>query len=124
MTTVIELRQMIFHAYHGVLPQEHQVGGTYTVDLRLHGDFGKACRSDDLAGTIDYGAVCLAVKEEMTEPSALIEHVAFRIARRLFSEFAPLRTVEVQVCKQCPPVPGVEVQEACLHAAFDRHDTE
>ena len=124
MTTIIEIDHLVFHAYHGVMPQEHIVGGTYTVDLRLQGDFSKACESDNLADSVDYGAVCLAVKEEMALPSSLIEHVAARIAKRLLRTFGSIDSVDIRLCKQTPPIPSIELQQACFHAVFNREDVE
>lgn len=124
MNTIIELRHMVFHAQHGVQPQERVVGGTYIIDLCLHGDFGKACRSDALADTIDYGTACRMVKEEMSVPSSLLEHVAWRIARRLLCQFEKLTSIDIRLCKQTPPISGAEVREACFLATFDRRDLE
>ena len=122
MTTTIEIDRLVFHAYHGVLPQERQVGGTFTVDLRLQGNFSKACESDNLADSVDYGAVCLVVKEEMGTPSSLIEHVAARIAQRLLRTFAAIDSVDIRICKLTPPIPGIELKQACFRAVFDRTD--
>ena len=110
----IELRGLSFKAYHGVFPEEHAVGGIYVVDLRLDGDFGTACDSDDLRDTIDYAAVSTAVKDEMQHESALIEHVAARIARRLLADFPTLQAVTITLRKQTPPVPGIDIAEAAF----------
>lgn len=110
----IELRGLSFKAYHGVFPEEHAVGGIYVVDLRLDGDFGAACVSDDLRDTIDYAAVSTAVKDEMQHESALIEHVAARIARRLLADFPTLQAVTITLRKQTPPVPGIDIAEAAF----------
>ena len=42
MTTQIELREMIFHAYHGVLQQEKLVGNTFVVNILLTADLSNA----------------------------------------------------------------------------------
>ena len=114
----LELNNLICYAYHGALPQERIVGGRYTVSLRLHADLGEACRTDDLADTIDYAAVCVAVKTEMAQPSNLIEHVAARIGRRLLADFPTLVRVDVRLCKLHPPVPNMEIGEACFSASY------
>lgn len=110
----IELNGLSFKAYHGVFPEEHAVGGIYIVDLRLDGDFSAACASDELGDTIDYAAVCASVKDEMKQESALIEHVAARIARRLLDDFPALQAVTVTLRKQTPPVPGIDIAEAAF----------
>ena len=116
----IELNGMTFHAFHGVLPQECIVGGRYTVSLRLHADVSAAFDSDDIADTLDYAAAAAIVREEMERPSALIEHVAARIAHSLLQAFPQLDGVDIRLCKLHPPIPGMEMDEACFSAAFHR----
>ena len=120
MESVIELNDIAFYAFHGALPQERIVGGRYTVSLRLHADFSEACRTDNLADTIDYAAVCAVVKAEMAQPSNLIEHVAARIAARLLTDFPTLTSVDIRLCKLHPPVSGIEIGSACFSATFSR----
>jgi len=110
---------MVFYAYHGAFSQERAVGGRYTVSLRLHADLSVACRTDALADTIDYSAVSTAVADEMQQPSNLIEHVASRIACRLLTDFPTLTSIDIRLCKQHPPIPGMEIAEACFSATYE-----
>lgn len=48
MTTQIELKSMKFYAYHGVGPQEQQVGNLFIVDLLLTVNVIQAIESDSL----------------------------------------------------------------------------
>lgn len=84
MSSKIYLRNVRFHAFHGVLPQEGIVGNDYLVNLVLDYDFSSAMKTDDLQGTLNYAEVYQKVREEMAVPSKLLEHVAGRIAHRLF----------------------------------------
>lgn len=124
MNGVIELNDMVFHAYHGAFEQERIVGGTYRVSLKLYADYSHACDTDALTDTINYAAVCLAVNEEMAIPSNLIEHVAARIGKRLLDEFSALNFVRVRLCKQNPPINGMEVAEACFTCWYKRAQNE
>lgn len=80
---------MRFYAYHGVLPQEQAVGNWFVVDLALKVDVTPATRSDQLSDTLNYAEIYALVEKEMRQPSALLEHAAGRIIRRL-GERAPL----------------------------------
>ena len=122
MQGVIELNNMVFHACHGVFPQERIIGGTYTVSLKLKADFSRACQTDDLNDTINYGTVCQTVNDVMAEPSNLIEHVAARIVQRLLSIFPMLEEVTVRLCKKNPPISGMEIEDACFEGCFGRAD--
>jgi dihydroneopterin aldolase len=82
-TSTIFLQNLVFYAYHGVAPQETAVGNTFIINLSLKGDFRQAMQSDCVDDTVSYADVFLAVKEEMSIPSKLLEHVCGRIVQRL-----------------------------------------
>ena len=115
MSSKIYLRNVRFHAFHGVLPQEGIVGNDYLVNLVLDYDFSSALKTDDLQGTLNYAEVYQKVREEMAVPSKLLEHVAGRIAHRLFSDFPEIQKLQLSITKVNPPMDadsdgaGVEV---------------
>ena len=115
MSSKIYLRNVRFHAFHGVLPQEGIVGNDYLVNLVLDYDFSSAMKTDDLQGTLNYAEVYQKVREEMAVPSKLLEHVAGRIAHRLFSDFPEIQKLQLSITKVNPPMgaysdgAGVEV---------------
>lgn len=115
MSSKIYLRNVRFHAFHGVLPQEGIVGNDYLVNLVLDYDFSSAMKTDDLQGTLNYAEVYQKVREEMEVPSKLLEHVAGRIAHRLFSDFPEIQKLQLSITKVNPPMgadsdgAGVEV---------------
>jgi dihydroneopterin aldolase len=107
----IFLEDVVFHAYHGVLPQESRVGNCFIVNVRLKTDITSAAESDDLTTTIDYTGVYKVLKEEMDIPSKLLEHVCGRIVKRLFRDFPAIEEVELRLTKQNPPM-GADIH-AC-----------
>lgn len=115
MSSKIYLRNVRFHAFHGVLPQEGIVGNDYLVNLVLDYDFSSAMKTDDLQGSLNYAEVYQKVREEMAVPSKLLEHVAGRIAHRLFSDFPEIQKLQLSITKVNPPMgadsdgAGVEV---------------
>lgn len=111
----IFLRNMRFHAYHGVLEQEQTVGNDYLVNLTVDYDFSCAVKTDELSGTVSYADLFKLVKEEMAKPSKLLEHVAGRIGKRIFSEYPSIEKMQLSITKVNPPMgadcdgAGVEV---------------
>lgn len=104
MSSKIYLRNVRFRAFHGVLPQEGIVGNDYLVNLVLDYDFSSAMKTDDLQGTLNYAEVYQKVREEMAVPSKLLEHVAGRIAHRLFSDFPEIQKLQLSITKVNPPM--------------------
>jgi dihydroneopterin aldolase len=67
--------------HHGVLEHERREGQPFVVDLVLGLDVRPAAASDELADTVDYGGLALAVKSAVErDPVDLIETLAERIA--------------------------------------------
>jgi dihydroneopterin aldolase len=103
---VIELRGLRVMVVIGVLPQEQTASQPIEVDLDLEVDLTRAGESDDLADTVDYGAVSAAVERVATaEPLALLERLATQIARAVLDEDERVRAVTVTTRKLRPPVP-------------------
>jgi dihydroneopterin aldolase len=109
----ISLKGLRFYAYHGAEAQEAVVGGWFTVDVIIKTDSTVAVESDDLKGTINYASVAAVVKEQMQIRSALLEHVAGRIAQSILNAFGSISAVTVTVNKEHPPV-GVPCKSSCF----------
>ncbi len=109
----ITLDSLRFYAYHGAEPQEAIVGAWYTVSISMKADATAAVNSDDLKGTISYATVADVIKEQMNIRSALLEHVAGRIAQSLLDGFPAIKKVTVSISKLNPPVAA-----PCLSASF------
>lgn len=115
MKSVIELKNIRFFAYHGVLPQETVVGNEFIVNIRLEADLSAACKSDNVKDTINYAEVYERVKTEMMQPSKLLENVAFRILHSIKDAFPQITAMEVRLAKLHPPIIGdVECAEVVL----------
>ncbi|WP_449241050.1 dihydroneopterin aldolase [Desulfoscipio gibsoniae] len=97
---------MGFYGYHGVLPQERELGQNFVVDVELQLDLRTAGESDDPGKTVSYADVYEVVRRVVTgAPSKLIEAVAEQIAGEVLRQFA-VRQVLVRVKKPAAPVPG------------------
>lgn len=98
------LRGLRARGVHGVLPEEQVRAQPFEVDLELAVDLRRAGVSDDLADTVDYGAVAEAVlKVVEVEHHQLLERLAERIAQTALS-WPTVTAVVVEVRKLRPPV--------------------
>ena len=105
MSDLIKLTGIWGFGYHGVFDHEAKNGQDFYVDLEITLDLSAASKSDDLAETVDYGALADLVVEEITgERVELIERLAGRIADRAKSEFPRIETIAVTVHKPKAPV--------------------
>ncbi len=108
MSDRIRVQGIEFHGFHGVSVEERAIGHRYRVDLFLELDLRPSAGVDDVALTVDYGAVAALVVRLGTGPGMrLVETLAERIAASLLVEFPRLDAVEVRAAKLHPPCPTV-----------------
>jgi dihydroneopterin aldolase len=90
---------------HGVLDHERRDGQEFVVDVVLWADTRPAAVADDLALTVDYGAVAARLAAIVSgEPVALIETLADRLAVACLSADQAVRDVEITVHKPHAPL--------------------
>ncbi|HLU41944.1 MAG TPA: dihydroneopterin aldolase [Microthrixaceae bacterium] len=101
----IELRGLRTTAIVGVLPEERTRAQPVEVDLDLVVDLTEAGGSDDLAATVDYGAVCDVVAETLANGRpALLERLAELVAAAVLDVDDRVTAVTVALRKLRPPV--------------------
>ncbi|HNI36154.1 MAG TPA: dihydroneopterin aldolase [Microthrixaceae bacterium] len=105
MSDVIGLRGLRALGFCGALPEEQARRQPFEVDLDVETDLTTAGRTDDLADTIDYGALCSQVESVIVdERFVLIERMAARAAEVVLAD-PRVHAVTVTVRKLRPPVP-------------------
>jgi len=114
----IHLRQVRFHAFHGVLSQERQVGADFVLDLKVGYPLEQAMQSDEVTDTLNYAALYDLVAHEMQQPSKLLEHVAGRMAEAIGKTFPQVTSIDLELIKLNPPMgadcEGASVEVHCL----------
>lgn len=102
----ITLENMEFHAYHGCMEHEQQLGNTFLVTVCMEIDTDLAAQSDQLNDTLNYKLVYDEVKKQMEIPSKLIEHLAQRLMDNLLEKFRQINSIDVKISKLNPPLGG------------------
>ena len=110
MNVEILVNRLRLYASHGVLPQERVVGANFYVTLTATVQVSDdALLHDKLQGTVDYGQIVEVLKQEMKQPSSLLEHAATRMASRVLNDFPSILKVELLLEKESPPL-GVQTE--------------
>lgn len=100
----IRIRGLRELGVHGVLPEEQLRPQPFEVDVELLVDVRAAGASDALDDTVDYSAVCEAIRRVVTsERHQLLERLATRIGEVCLAD-ARVQGVVVEVRKLHPPV--------------------
>ena len=105
MTDRIELRGLTVRGNHGVFEHERTDGQDFVVDVTVWLDLAAAAASDDLADTLDYGALAQQAADVVAGPPRnLIETVAAEIADNVMTD-QRVHAVEVVLHKPEAPIP-------------------
>lgn len=100
----IALRGLRLRGHHGVFDHERREGQDFVLDLVLELDLAAAGASDDLADTVDYGALAEDAAAVVAGPARrLIEAVAGEVAGRVLRD-ARVAAVEVTLHKPQAPI--------------------
>ena len=90
----------------GALPEERVRAQPFEMDVDIGADLAPAGRSDELADTVDYGAVCAAVCAAVEgEQFTLMEAMVRRVVEVCLEADPRAQWVTVEVRKLRPPVP-------------------
>jgi len=106
MENIITISGMEFYAYHGCFPEEKVIGTRFKVDASIHCNFMEAAQQDNLGKSINYQEIYALIKEEMTIPSHILEHICFRIIQKLKVSFPEILKCKITVYKLNPSIGG------------------
>jgi 7,8-dihydroneopterin aldolase/epimerase/oxygenase len=101
----IELRGLRIRGHHGVYDHERRDGQEFVVDVTVWIELDRAAATDELADTVDYGAVAARAAEIVGgPPKNLIETVAAELAEDVMHD-ERIHAVEVVLHKPRAPIP-------------------
>ena len=103
----INIKDMQFYGYHGVLAAETAIGQLFRVSVKLGLDLQPSGVTDDLTKTVNYAEVYALCKEIVEgEPFKLIEALAEGLAAHILADFPLVKGVEIELIKPDPPIAG------------------
>ena len=105
MADRIVLTGLRVRGHHGVFEHERRDGQEFVVDAVLEVDTTAAAKSDDLADTVDYGALAQSLATIVGgEPVNLLETLASRLVEACLAD-PRVAAAEVTVHKPQAPIP-------------------
>jgi dihydroneopterin aldolase len=105
MSDRIDLVGLRVRGLHGVFDHERRDGQEFVIDVTLELDSRPAARTDDLADTVDYGALAHGLADVVAgEPVNLIETLAERLVGVCLSD-RRVTAATVTVHKPHAPIP-------------------
>jgi dihydroneopterin aldolase len=103
----IQFKNIKLYGYHGVFPEEREIGQYFYIDVEASVSLKRAGISDDLADTIDYSKIYGIIKcINENNKFRLIESFAHVISREILSMFEEIKNITVRVRKPDAPIDG------------------
>ena len=90
--------------FHGVFKEEKKLGNTFIFNLEVQAPWEESLENDSLDESIDYAKLVEIIIEENSLHSNLLENLANRIVRRIYTEFASVLKVKLRLAKKNPPI--------------------
>ena len=101
----VELRGLSAYGAHGVSDAEREVGRRIVLDISFTVPASAAVETDDIADTVDYGAVAALAAAIVAERSCrTLERLCALVADEI-TERHGVAEVEVRAAKPEPPIP-------------------
>lgn len=101
----IYIRDFEVYAYHGVNPQEKDIGQKFLISVELSLDLSKAAITDDISATVNYAELCNGIENIFKEKKYnLIETTAEIIADYILMNYSKVEKVKVLIKKPWAPI--------------------
>jgi dihydroneopterin aldolase len=99
----IELKKLHFFAYHGLFPEEKNIGNEFEVNLAVSILPGSG-EITDVNETVNYAKLYELLKTEMQKPRELLEMLVMEITGEIHFLYGGIKKVEIEVIKLHPPI--------------------
>lgn len=114
----VQLRNLLFRAFHGIHEEEKILGNEYSVEatLQFH---EKSEIIEHIKDTIDYSKVYDIIKMRMEIPTPLLETVVMHAGNDIHRHFPELKTISISIKKLNLPIENVQgFAEVSWHKEF------
>ncbi len=98
----IELKELRFHAGHGIYMGEAEAGSEFEVDATL--EFETVTHVTELEQTVSYADVYAIIRQRMAIPVGLLENVAQDIAAAVHELDKRVKKITISIRKLNPPI--------------------
>ncbi|NCU05986.1 MAG: dihydroneopterin aldolase [Chitinophagaceae bacterium] len=116
----VHLKELTFHAHHGLYAGEEKTGGLFEVNLTVwYKPEGPVTNIDQ---TINYVELFEIVKQRMMQRSGLLEMVAQDICDIIQQRFSVITEIKLDIDKCSPPIENFQGKTGItLHKTFNRN---
>ena len=101
----IIIKDLRLYCYHGVNPEEKEIGQNFIFDIEAGLSLAVPCKTDNVDDTVSYAKIIKTVRRVgAAEKNDLLERVCQRTADALFDEFPKISTLKIRLKKPEAPI--------------------
>src|SRR5690606_2534469 len=97
----IHLKNLSFHAFHGLYEEEKILGNTFIVNVRVQ-YLPPVYVVDDIADALNYEALFALVRQRMLVATPLLETIVMELCQTILNQFPQAVSARVSVEKTNP----------------------
>ncbi|MGN6194918.1 MAG: dihydroneopterin aldolase [Ginsengibacter sp.] len=114
----VQLKDLLFNAFHGIHEEERILGNQYVVNASVE-FYEKDEVIEHITGTVNYAVIYDIIKKKMIIPTPLLETIVMGIGNEIHKEFPHLKSVSISIQKMHPPIEGMHgAAEVCWTKEF------
>jgi dihydroneopterin aldolase len=99
----IELKHLIFLAYHGLYAEEKKTGNEFEINLSVSYQPSSGTISG-ISDTVNYAELFGLLKIEMQKPRQLLETFLMEVAEIIHASFPQIMKIEISITKLYVPI--------------------
>ncbi len=104
---IVQLRDLLFNAFHGIHEEEKILGNEYVVNASM------AFREKDeviehIHDTVNYAAIYNIIKKRMSIPTPLLETIVMQAGNEIHTVYPHLKSISISIRKMHPPIEGMQ----------------
>jgi dihydroneopterin aldolase len=105
--TIVELKDVQIHAYHGLYPGELKIGNSFEINLSVAFQEGEV-GFDNLTDTVNYVELYEIIRQRMQQPTHLLEKLCNEMIQDICQKFPFIKQVTISLYKLHPPIENFE----------------
>lgn len=114
----VQLRNLLFNAFHGIHEEEKILGNEYEVNASV--EFHE--RNEvikHINETVNYAVIYNIIKKRMGIPTPLLETIVMETGNEIHKAFPDLKSIFLSIKKMHPPIEGMQGSaEVSWHKEF------
>jgi dihydroneopterin aldolase len=103
----VQLKDLLFNAFHGILEEEKILGNEYVVNASI--EFHEMDEViTHIVDTVNYSIIYNIIKKRMAIPTPLLETIVMETGNEICETFPYIKSIFISIEKKYPPIEAMQ----------------